>query len=102
MHAKPRIWCIGLATGAVLTASSSAAFAAPARHQAEVAATARYVAVNGDDSNAGTLAAPLQTVQRAVDLAQPGDTIFIRGGTYAPSRKFVTPWATMHAPRLFV
>lgn len=44
-----------------------------------------YVSPNGNDSAAGTLAAPLRTVQRAVDLAQPGTTIFLRGGTYAPS-----------------
>jgi hypothetical protein len=48
-------------------------------------ANALYVATNGNDSNAGTLAAPLRTIQRAVDLAQPGHTIYIRGGTYAPS-----------------
>ena len=47
--------------------------------------TALYVAPNGNDGNAGTLAAPLLTVQRAVDLAQPGHTIYLRGGTYAPS-----------------
>ncbi|MEV0826968.1 right-handed parallel beta-helix repeat-containing protein [Nonomuraea rubra] len=46
--------------------------------------TALYVATNGDDTGPGTLAAPLRTIQRAVDLAQPGYTIFIRGGTYAP------------------
>ena len=44
-----------------------------------------YVATTGNDSNAGTLVAPLRTIQRAVNLAQPGYTIFIRGGTYAPS-----------------
>jgi hypothetical protein len=44
-----------------------------------------YVATNGNDGNAGTQAAPLRTIQRAVDLARPGHTIFIRGGTYAPS-----------------
>jgi hypothetical protein len=44
-----------------------------------------YVATNGNDGSAGTLSAPLATIQRAVDLAQPGYTIFIRGGTYAPS-----------------
>lgn len=44
-----------------------------------------YVATNGNDSNPGTLAAPLRTIQRAVDLAQPGYTIYLRGGTYAPS-----------------
>jgi hypothetical protein len=44
-----------------------------------------FVATNGNDSSPGTLASPLRTVQRAVDLAQPGTTIQIRGGTYAPS-----------------
>ncbi|SCG40404.1 right-handed parallel beta-helix repeat-containing protein [Micromonospora coxensis] len=44
-----------------------------------------YVATNGNDGNTGTLSAPLRTIQRAVDLAQPGHTIVIRGGTYAPS-----------------
>ncbi|GIH92242.1 right-handed parallel beta-helix repeat-containing protein [Planobispora siamensis] len=48
-------------------------------------ANALYVATGGDDGNPGTAASPLRTIQRAVDLAQPGYTIFIRGGTYAPS-----------------
>lgn len=46
---------------------------------------ALYVATNGNDSSPGTLSQPLRTIQRAVDLAQAGYTIFIRGGTYAPS-----------------
>ncbi|MGW2571703.1 right-handed parallel beta-helix repeat-containing protein [Streptomyces sp. NPDC001537] len=44
-----------------------------------------YVAAHGSDNNAGTLVAPLKTIQRAVDLAQPGTTIQIRGGIYAPT-----------------
>ncbi len=48
-------------------------------------AAALYVATNGNDDNPGTLAAPLASIQRAVDLAQPGHTIYLRGGTYAPS-----------------
>lgn len=48
-------------------------------------ANALYVATGGNDTNAGTLSAPLRTIQRAVDLAQPGYTIYVRGGTYAPS-----------------
>src|SRR5882724_8591153 len=41
-----------------------------------------YVATNGNDHNAGTLAAPFQTIQHAASLAKPGDTVLIRGGTY--------------------
>jgi hypothetical protein len=48
-------------------------------------ATTLYVATNGHDGNPGTPAAPLLTIQRAVDLARPGYTIVLRGGTYAPS-----------------
>lgn len=47
------------------------------------AATTLVVAVNGDDSAPGTLTRPLKTIQKAVDLARPGDTITVRGGTYA-------------------
>ncbi len=49
------------------------------------AAEQLYVATNGNDSNAGTSAAPLRTIQKAVDAAGPGTTISVRGGTYAPS-----------------
>jgi hypothetical protein len=49
------------------------------------AASELYVATNGSDSNPGTPAQPLATIQKAVDLAQAGTTIYVRGGTYAPS-----------------
>jgi hypothetical protein len=41
-----------------------------------------HVATNGNDSNPGTLAAPLRTIQRAADLAQPGDTVTVHEGVY--------------------
>ena len=41
-----------------------------------------FVAPYGNDNAAGSLAAPFATIQRAADLAQPGDTVFIRAGTY--------------------
>jgi len=44
-----------------------------------------FVAPNGNDANPGTQAAPLRTVQRGVDLAAAGTTIFLRAGTYAPT-----------------
>ncbi|MDC0766709.1 right-handed parallel beta-helix repeat-containing protein [Streptomyces sp. HD] len=45
-------------------------------------ATTLVVATDGSDSAPGTLDRPLRTVQRAVDLAKPGDVITVRGGTY--------------------
>jgi hypothetical protein len=51
--------------------------------EARAAGTTLIVATNGSDTAAGTLAQPLRTIQRAVDLARPGDTIAVRGGTYA-------------------
>ncbi|MFZ4656958.1 MAG: right-handed parallel beta-helix repeat-containing protein [Caldilineaceae bacterium] len=44
-----------------------------------------YVATNGNDANPGTLAQPFATWQKAIDRAQPGDTIYLRGGVYAVS-----------------
>ena len=41
-----------------------------------------YVATNGDDANAGTLAAPFKTIQKGLDVAGPGSDIYVRGGTY--------------------
>lgn len=45
---------------------------------------ALYVATDGDDGAAGTLDEPLATIQAAVDAAEPGTTIYVREGTYAP------------------
>ncbi|MFZ2055777.1 MAG: right-handed parallel beta-helix repeat-containing protein [Candidatus Aminicenantales bacterium] len=45
-------------------------------------ATEIHVALNGSDSNPGTQAAPLRTIQRAADLAQPGDVITVHEGVY--------------------
>src|SRR3954466_242394 len=50
-------------------------------------ATDYYVATTGSDSNAGTMAAPWATLQKGVNTAVAGDTVYIRGGTY----KVTTP-----------
>jgi len=44
-----------------------------------------HVSPGGSDSNPGTLAAPLATPSRAANLANPGDTVYIHGGTYTSS-----------------
>jgi alpha-N-arabinofuranosidase len=41
-----------------------------------------HVATSGNDSNPGSQAAPLRTIQRAADLAQPGDVITVHEGVY--------------------
>ncbi len=41
-----------------------------------------HVAIQGDDTNPGTAVKPLRTIQRAADLAQPGDTITVHEGVY--------------------
>ena len=41
-----------------------------------------YVAVDGQDSNAGTLQAPFATLSRAEMAASAGDTVYVRGGVY--------------------
>ena len=42
-----------------------------------------FVATDGSDFGSGSIESPLATVGKALDYAVPGDTVFIRGGTYA-------------------
>ncbi|MFB3881442.1 MAG: DUF1565 domain-containing protein, partial [Armatimonadota bacterium] len=41
-----------------------------------------HVSADGSDANPGTKEAPWATLQRAVDAAQPGDTILVVPGLY--------------------
>ena len=41
-----------------------------------------HVALSGNDTHPGTKAQPLRTIQRAADLAQPGDVITVHEGVY--------------------
>jgi hypothetical protein len=41
-----------------------------------------YVALNGSDSNSGTISSPFRTIEKAVTVVRPGETIYVRGGTY--------------------
>ena len=40
-----------------------------------------YVSPTGSNTNPGTLSAPFATLQWAHDVANPGDTIYMRGGS---------------------
>ncbi|MGE7602445.1 right-handed parallel beta-helix repeat-containing protein [Peribacillus sp. NPDC097675] len=41
-----------------------------------------YVSSGGDDKNAGSKKEPLRSIQKAVTLAKPGTTVFVRKGIY--------------------
>ncbi|WP_433187404.1 right-handed parallel beta-helix repeat-containing protein [Actinoallomurus sp. CA-150999] len=60
------------AIGAITAAASSAA-----------AGKVYYVAPTGSDSAAGTQAAPWATIAHAQSVVAAGDTVYLRGGTYA-------------------
>ena len=50
---------------------------------APVEAANYYVATNGSNTNSGTsLASPFLTIQQAANVAQAGDNVYVRGGTY--------------------
>ena len=44
--------------------------------------TTYYVSNDGADGQTGTREAPMQTINGALAKAKPGDTVFVRGGTY--------------------
>ncbi|RHZ55171.1 putative pectate lyase [Aspergillus thermomutatus] len=44
-----------------------------------------YVSPKGSSGGSGSISSPLNSIQSAVDLAKPGDTIYLRAGTYSPT-----------------
>ncbi|MFC3525140.1 hypothetical protein CHL76_02560 [Marinococcus halophilus] len=46
-----------------------------------------FVAPSGSDNQSGTIDAPYKSVQKAVDTASAGDTIYLRKGTYRENVK---------------
>jgi len=45
-----------------------------------------YVAPTGSDTNPGSSALPWATLQRAANVARPGDTVFVQPGVYAGAK----------------
>lgn len=67
-----------------------------------------FVAVNGSDTNDGSLDKPFKTIQKAVDSAKPGDAVEFRAGTHESReikirtcnltlRSYPGEWATIKA-----
>ncbi len=47
-----------------------------------LSAKTMYVSPFGLNTNTGSISQPFKTIHKAIDLIRPGDTIFVRGGTY--------------------
>jgi hypothetical protein len=47
-----------------------------------------YVAATGADNGAGAAGSPFRTITHALSLVVPGDTVMLRGGTYAEQISF--------------
>ena len=82
--------CCGLILGSLGFQPSAADTVASGKHY--------YVAPHGSDQNAGVLASEaFETIQAALDIAQPGDTVHLEAGEYR--QDFVTVRdATAEAP----
>lgn len=59
-----------------------------------------YVSQSGNDANPGTLEKPWATFAKACEAAGPGDTVYVRGGTYR-ERLVLTASGTADAPVVF-
>jgi hypothetical protein len=55
-----------------------------------------YVAKTGSNSNPGTLLKPFLTIQKGLDIAKAGDTVFAKVGTYPEYVKFQASGITGH------
>lgn len=51
-------------------------------HIEPITVPSSYVALDGDDSNPGTIDLPFKTLSKAVSVATAGQTIYMRGGIY--------------------
>ena len=69
---------VGVMSAVVLIAGP--AFVVPAR--AASSRTTYYVSPSGSDANPGTFAAPKRSVAQGLATLSPGDTLYLRGGTY--------------------
>jgi hypothetical protein len=78
---RRRLFRNASASLATLTFSVAAVAIATSAHGA-AAGRVFYVAPTGNDNAAGSQAAPWKSIAHAQSVAQPGDTIYFRGGTY--------------------
>jgi hypothetical protein len=55
-----------------------------------------FVATTGNNANAGTISQPFLNIQKALDVMAPGDTVWVRGGTYSEKLVWKTSGSSGH------
>ena len=73
-----------------LILTAAALLCAATLHARNVRPARYYVAENGDDAAKGSIRRPFRTINRALQEAGAGDTVFVRGGTYREQVEFFT------------
>lgn len=48
-----------------------------------------FVSVNGNDNNSGSKQSPFRTIQKSASVVEPGDTVFVMGGIYNETVRFL-------------
>jgi hypothetical protein len=71
---------------------------APFSHnQLDIPVKNKYVDIDGNDNNLGTRNAPFKSISKAIANALPGDTVFVKKGTYH-EKVFVSNSGTIEKP----
>ncbi|WP_448103591.1 right-handed parallel beta-helix repeat-containing protein [Pedobacter panaciterrae] len=86
-----RILLLGIVTlnyGVLFACSKKSTPEGSGKPEAQTAGKDVYVAIDGNDSNNGTLDAPVSTINKGLELVTPGFTVFVRGGTYKEKVSF--------------
>jgi hypothetical protein len=79
---------LGLVMASLLALVQVGTSAAPA------ADNTYYVSTAGSDNNSGTHGQPFRTINKGVSALKPGDTLYIRRGTYTEALRNVIPSGT--------
>jgi hypothetical protein len=73
--ARKRLWLFGFLFAFIIIFASFS-------YTSSANGATYYVATTGSDTNSGSTSAPFKTIQKAADVAQAGDTVHVKSGTY--------------------
>ena len=69
-------------TSSATTSSAGSTYTATSSATTNPNPTTYYVSTSGSDNNDGSQNSPFQSIQKAADLVNPGDTVIVESGTY--------------------